>query len=209
MPPAPQHGPRPSGPLLQAAVGWHSRGYLTHFDSASVIQSVTYRLADALPSEVIARLERRLGATTDEQQAWRLRASIERYLDSGRGGCLLRRLEIANVVVDAWRHHEGERYRLHAWVVMPNHVHVLLTVVDRYPLPMVVKSWKSFTARAINRLLGRQGSVWMPDYWDRFIRDEAHYRRVVDYIHQNPVKAGLIDCAERWPWSSAYVPPTR
>jgi REP element-mobilizing transposase RayT len=185
-------------------VGWHSRGYLTHFDSSAVIQSVTYRLADALPSEVVARLERRLGGTTDKQQVWRMRASIERYLDSGRGGCLLRRHDVAEVVVDAWRYFAGERYRLH---VMPNHVHVLLTVNNRYPLPLVVKSWKGFTSRAINRLLDRQGSVWMPDYWDRYIRDEAHYRRVVDYIHQNPVKAGLVDRAERWLWSSAYVSP--
>lgn len=209
MPPASRHGPRPSGPLLKDAVGWHSRGYVTHFDATSVIQAVTYRLADALPSEVVARLERRLGATTDEQHAWRLRASIERYLDSGRGGCLLHRSEIANVVVDAWRHHEGERYHLHAWVVMPNHVHVLLTVFNRHSLPVIVKSWKSFTGRAINQLLGRQGSVWMSDYWDRYVRDETHYRRVVDYIHQNPVKAGLVDRAECWRWSSAYVPSSR
>jgi putative transposase len=190
-------------------VGWHSRGYLTHLDSSAVIQSVTYRLADALPSEVVARLERRLGETIDEQRMRRKRAAIERYLDSGRGGCLLRRPEVADLVVDAWRHFDGDRYRLHAWVVMPNHVHVLLASDARYPLPLMVKSWKGFTARAINLLLGRKGSVWMPDYWDRYIRDEAHYLRVVDYIHQNPIKARLIDRAERWPWSSAYVPLSR
>jgi REP element-mobilizing transposase RayT len=199
--PAPQHGPRPSGPHSRLARGWHSRGYLPHFDSSSVIQSVTYRLADALPSRALVVMERRLNAFDDEERRNRLRSSIDRYLDAGRGACLLRRPAVAQAVIDTWRYFDGRRYRLHAWVVMPNHVHVLVETGYGYGLPAIVGSWKTFTARAINRLFSRSGPVWMPDYWDRFVRDETHYRRVVAYIRQNPVKAGLVDAEEGWRWS--------
>src|SRR5690606_7648137 len=116
--------------------------------------------------------------------------------------------ENASIVVENWRHFHGLRYHLHAWVVMPNHVHVLIEPIANHSLSEIVQSWKSYTAKALLRheaggppALPEQ-RVWQPDYWDRFIRDERHYRATVDYIHQNPVKAGLCSKAEDWPWSS-------
>nr|WP_277346221.1 transposase [Solimonas marina] len=124
------------------------------------------------------------------------------------GGCALRHPEVAGFVQRSFLHFHCERYHLHAWCVMPNHVHVLLEpLID---LASIVQGWKSFTARWISRnraALGLDipegGPVWMREYWDRYIRDEKHYGSVVDYIHQNPVRAGLCRSPEEWPWSSA------
>jgi hypothetical protein len=87
---------------------------------------------------------------------------------------------------------------------MPNHVHVLIRMMH-VPLATIVQSWKSYTAHEANKLLGRKGIFWMPDYFDRFIRDERHFKATVDYILQNPVKAGLVYAPEQWPWSG-FIP---
>ena len=86
---------------------------------------------------------------------------------------------------------------------MPNHVHALVETMPGFPLDGVIQSWKSFTAKQVNKILDRSGQFWMPDYFDRYIRNEKHLATVVDYIEQNPVKAGLVDSASEWRWSSA------
>ena len=104
---------------------------------------------------------------------------------------------------------DSQRYHLIAWVVMPNHVHVLFQPINEWTVSKIVATWKKFTARKI-RDYGRDGSVvpvapvWHQEYWDRFIRDERHFKQAVEYIHLNPVKAGLVAAAEGWRWSSAY-----
>ena len=179
---------------------WHSRGYLPHFDQGEITQSITYRLYDALPAKVVAQLE---------EQAFddpRRRELVDRWLDAGHGAQILRRPGIAKLVVRAWHYFDGSRYRLHAWCVMPTHVHVLITPVGPHTLRSIMHSQKSYTAKAIlKQFSGTAGvrSIWHADYYDRFIRDESHYRAAVDYIHQNPVKAGLVRHAVDWPWSSA------
>ena len=100
-------------------------------------------------------------------------------------------------------HRDGVQYRLLAWVVMPNHVHALIEVWQN-PLPEILKNWKSYTAKVANHILGREGTFWQDDYFDRYIRDEEHYRRAVLYIENNPVKAGLVRLAAHWPWSSPH-----
>src|SRR5262245_1225179 len=87
---------------------------------------------------------------------------------------------------------DGVRYRLHAWTIMPNHVHVLLTPLTGWPLGGLVGSWKRFVGREANVLLGRSGAFWQRDYWDRFTRNEAHLGASKTYIDFNPVKAGLV-----------------
>src|SRR5258708_17595925 len=86
---------------------------------------------------------------------------------------------------------------------MPNHVHALLEVWQT-PMSKILKGWKGYTAKEANRILGREGTFWEDDYFDRYIRDEEHFRRVVRYIENNPVKAGLVRAATEWPWSSAH-----
>ena len=104
--------------------GWHSRGYLPHFDVPGIRQMLNYRLEDAMPAsrrhEWAAMLE-----IKDDLQ-WR--ATIEQYLDSGFGNCELRDPRAAKVVEENWLHFDGEDYRLLAWVVMPNHVHLLVEI---------------------------------------------------------------------------------
>lgn len=177
--------------------GWYSRGYLPHFDKPGLIQFISFRLADALPAsrrhEWVALLQR-------EDERERL-LGIERYLDRGHGSCCLRDGAIASLVQENLLHFDGRKYRLFAWVVMPNHVHVLVQETA-VPLAVVVKDWKSYTAHQINRRLGKSGTVWQREYFDRYIRDQEHFNKAVHYIEWNPVKAGLVREPQEWPWSS-------
>ena len=178
--------------------GWHSRGYLPHFDVPGAWQMINYRLADSMPFTQRHEWESLLKVEDDLQRF----AKIEDYLDRGRGACELGDPRAASVVEENWQYLDGKEYRLLAWVVMPNHVHVLVEVWQT-PLAELVKNWKGFSARRINELLGRNGELWQEDYWDRYIRDEAHYRKVMHYIEHNPVKAGRVNSPEQWPFSSA------
>jgi REP element-mobilizing transposase RayT len=86
---------------------------------------------------------------------------------------------------------------------MPNHVHVVVEMVGG-SLSDIVRSWKSFTARKANAQLARSGPFWHVDYFDRYMRNEEHLAQTVEYVEQNPVKAGLVGTAADWRWSSAY-----
>jgi len=184
--------------------GWYSRGYLPHFDGGSrFTQSVTFRLADSLPKLVIERIRRETHSEPDERRDLERRKKIEFVLDSGLGSCWLRTDRIAAVVETALLFFDGERYRLHAWVIMPNHVHVLFTPIEPHALSQIVGSWKSFTAKECNSLLGRIGAFWEADYFDRYIRDEKHFQAATEYFEGNPVVAGLCGRPEDWRWSSA------
>lgn len=201
--PSTTHAPRSAGvpPASPLAKNWYSCGYLPHFDHPGLIQSITFRLADALPAQVVERLR------ASETEDARFRASLEDYLNAGHGACLLREPVHAHSVEDALLHFDGQRYRLLAWVVMPNHVHVLIETQAGHPLAEVVHSWKSFTAKIILRALppGRQGVLWQREYFDRYIRDERHLRAVIEYIDNNPVKAGLAKAAGDWRFGSARL----
>ena len=122
-------------------------------------------------------------------------------LDAGFGGRALANPHVAAIVRDALLRFDGVQYRLFAWCVMPTHVHVLAEQVDGWPLDVVVQGWKSVTARRANRLLGRSGVFWAREYFDRFVRDEAHFETTCNYILANPVSAGLCAAPEDWPWS--------
>ena len=123
---------------------------------------------------------------------------------------MLREPAAADCVVKTWQRFAGERYDLIAWVVMPNHVHVMIRAYESAALGKIVQSWKSYTGRRLAELgLGAPGgggtgtTIWMREYWDRFIRDEKHFHAASEYIHDNPVKAGLSKNPRDWPWSSA------
>ena len=184
-------------------LGWYSRGYLPHFDEPGRVQAVTFRLADSLPSELLARLAAGLRAIPPERQDIERRRRLEAALDAGHGACHLARPEIAQLTEDALRHFDGQRYRLLAWCVMPNHVHALVEPLPPHALAAIVQTWKGFTAYAANRVLGRTGPFWQREYHDRFIRDSAHLNAARTYIEANPVNAKLAATPEAWPWSSA------
>ncbi len=184
--------------MLRPHKGWNQRGYLPHFDADTLIQFITFRLADSLPKSIFDELTAAASGSAD------LRQRIEATVDSGLGSCALRDPVVATMVQDALRHFDGERYKLLAWTIMPNHVHVLVEQNIGFPLGDIVRSWKSFTAKTANKQLGRTGVFWEPDYFDRYIRDQAHFDVAVHYIHENPVKAGLVALAADWRWSSAW-----
>jgi putative transposase len=88
---------------------------------------------------------------------------------------------------------------------MPNHVHVMIEPLPGHEIGRIVGAWKSVTARKILGSTIEKRHLWQVDYFDRFIRNERHYRAAVNYIHQNPVKGGLVGKAEDWPWRSARM----
>jgi REP element-mobilizing transposase RayT len=133
----------------------------------------------------------------------RERQRTEDHLNRGVGPTWLADPSIAALVQSALRHFDGVRYRLHAWVVMPNHVHVVMTPLGGMKLSQIVSSWKSYTAGRANEMLGRSGAFWQADYFDRFIRNERHFLIAVEYVENNPVVAGLCATPEAWPFSSA------
>lgn len=193
-PPRPAAGPR----------GWHSRGYLPHFDAGGEFtQFVTFRLADSVPGPVIAEWQDELLCRPDAEREEELHRLIETFLDTGHGACHLRDPRVAGLIEGGLLFFDAARYALHAWVVMPNHVHALFTPARGWGLSDIVASWKSFTSKEANKLLGRAGRFWQEDYFDRYVRNEHHFVRVVEYIEPNPVKAGLCAGAGDWPYGSA------
>lgn len=118
------------------------------------------------------------------------------------GSCVLADREISALVQGALLHFEGERYRLSAWCVMPNHVHVVVAPTGGHGLSGVLHSWKSFTANQINRRLGLRGVLWERESLDHLIRSERDLERFVRYVEQNPVEAGFCSSPENWEFSS-------
>lgn len=159
---------------------------------------ITFRLFDSLPNEVLAKLKAQSKSTTDPDYL----NSIEEYLDNGNGECNLRLPEIADAMQATLLRSDNEKYILLAWVIMPNHVHVVASQCEGWPLAKIVHGWKSFTAHRANKFLGRKGRFWQPDYFDRMIRDDDHLHSAIEYIHNNPVKAGLVSRADSWEYSS-------
>src|SRR5882762_10673546 len=111
----------PEDAIDRGFLGWHENGYLPHRDEPGLVQFVTFRLADAFPEELRGEREALLRIEDDRKR----HVELEAYLDRGRGECHLRRPDIAGQVEGALRFFHGKRYDLRAWVVMPNHVHLL------------------------------------------------------------------------------------
>ena len=217
----------------QGFLGWHQRGYLPHYDAPRVTQFVTLRLVDSLPASRRSEWEHLLnienppaspaagapacsrligaaetqsrsqtGAPVPSPASRERRRNLEAYLDQGFGECWLRQPAIAELTEGALRFFDGQRYGLAAWVVMPNHLHLLVDVWET-PLSALVKSWKDFSAREANKLLGRRGAFWEREYWDTLMEDAEHRQTAVRYIENNPTKAKLVREPKEWRWSSA------
>ena len=118
------------------------------------------------------------------------------------GSCVLRRHDIAEIVKRALLYFNDERYNLSAWCVMPNHVHVVVSPFGSFELSRILHSWKSYTSNEINKLLHRKGVLWERESFDHLIRSVDDWERFVTYTEQNPVKAGLCQRPEEWPFSS-------
>lgn len=182
--------------------GWYSRGYLPHFDGGELTQFLTYRLADSLPQNVLKNLQLQVEQKliTDRE----LLINIEKYLDQGIGNCYLRNPKVAEIVEENLLRFADVKYQLHAWVIMPNHLHLLLTPKKGFSLSEIVHSCKSYTSTKANKVLNRIGRFWFPEPFDRYIRDNDHFEKAFNYIERNPVKAGLCENQSDWRFSSAW-----
>lgn len=190
----------PSNPVSADAgfLGWHERGYLPHFDAPNVTQFVTFMLHDSFP--VTRRPE--WETVLKESDVSVRRRKLEAWLDRGHGGCWMLRKDVASVVEEILLAGDGKNFQLEAWVIMPNHVHLVVNVWD-VPLSKLLNSWKGKSARAVNRILKRNGPFWGREYFDTLIRNDEHFGRAVRYIENNPVKAGFVTDTMNWPWGSA------
>jgi REP element-mobilizing transposase RayT len=193
---------------------YHSHN-LPHWQQKNVWYFITFRLADSLPKETMEEIRK-------EREKWLIKHKknnnepysleelkeyyrlfserFEKLLDDCRGSCVLRQEKIAKIVADTLLYFNNKKYILDDWVIMPNHVHILVKPIDDYTLPEITHSWKSFTANEINKLLGRRGQLWLHESYDHIVRNEKAFYAIKNYIRNNPIKANikLPICAQSW-----------
>lgn len=171
--------------------------YLPHWNQDGKTQFITFRLADSLPKEKISELENvKKSFKAIHPEPWsreimrlyeNLTGPIEsRLLDNGYGDCLLRRPEVRKILSDILFFKDGKEYDIIAFVIMPNHIHLLIWLMPGIDLDNVMQSIKGYSAFAINKALGRKGRVWMKESFDRIVRSGPHLGHCINYIQQNP-----------------------
>jgi len=174
------------------------RRHLPHWQKADSALFITWRLYGSLPQRTI------VGSVKESDFGKRF-LLLDHELDRAASGPVwLKDYRLAKVVVDALHHGAAhlQLYRLSAYVVMSNHVHILIW--PKTPLYRITKSIKGYTARECNRLLNRTGEkFWQEESFDHSVRHEDQFYRIKSYIERNPVKAGLVESPGEWPWSSA------
>jgi len=177
-------------------------GWLPHWRQAEKLYFVTFRLNDSVSQD-------QLRAWMEEKEIWekhhpkpwnekafkeyhqRFTEKMERLIDAGYGSCALAREEIAKLVEGALKHFDGVRYQLGEYVIMPNHVHILVRPSEQETLESILHSWKSFTAKEANDLLKASGVFWRNESFDHLVRSEAQYEKFRNYIANNPLRARL------------------
>ena len=170
-----------------------TRNHLLQWEQPGVPCFVAFRMADFNPQELLRELdkERRqwtarhpppLSAEDEAEYQGVFSTRIDQWMDEGHGSCVLRDPMLRQSIASSFHFGQGERYDLLAWVIMPNHVHVLFMLHLAWKLEEVLQGWKLYTARQIQQSLGRSGQFWQHDYFDRLIRDGDHLRNVIRYI---------------------------
>jgi putative transposase len=202
------------------------RRHLPHWDVPNAAYFVTTCLKGSIPPQGLldlaryrADLHRRSRPTEVTEEEWQARCwklwfvRAESWLDCRPANRLLEDPVLAQIVENSMFHFAGERYDLLTYVVMPSHFHWLFqplakwveTLPDEEPTPRerIMYSLNRFTATACNRLLQRKGKFWQGESYDHWVRDVDELERIMRYIEENPVKAGLVKSPEQWPFSSA------
>jgi putative DNA methylase len=209
-----------------------TRRRLPHWYVPGACHFITYRLAGTVLLAVLLELRAqhqallkrspppgRSLAEHRERAHKRFFADYDDYLDTHRELDWLARPPIAAIIRSNLYHHDGGKYHLIAYCVMPNHVHVLLQPIaveantetggdevadGQSPLAGIMHSLKSYTANRANTQLGRRGPFWQGESYDHWVRDEDELERIVAYIAHNPVKAGLVKQPHEWFFCSAH-----
>ncbi len=182
---------------------WHYRR-LPHFEGGEMLQFVSFRLFDSIPAKTIENWKIEWLTLAEHKARRELCRRIEKYIDLGRGRAYLKNEKVALTVENTLFFWSGKKYKLIAWVIMPNHVHLLMRPRPGYSLSEIMHSIKSYSAKKANQVLKRKGIFWQHESFDTYIRDYRHFCRVVSYIENNPVKAKLCKNAWDWRFSSAY-----
>jgi REP element-mobilizing transposase RayT len=173
-----------------------TRRRLPHLDAIGQPQFITFRLHNSLPDHRVFP-----PSNLTSGQAF---LAVDRLLDLARSGpTFLKQPSIAQLVQTSLKQGVAlAHYVLHSWVIMPNHIHLLLT--PQVILAKLLCSLKATTAQQANRILARGGvPFWQHESYDHLVRDESEATRIISYIEGNPVKAGLASKPEDYPWSSA------
>lgn len=195
---------------------------LPHFQPPGATLFVTCRLAGSIPQAVREQLEAEAVARTkrmpqiddlDERAVWLDQEQKRRFgawdnvLDRAESGPVwLQQPEIARIVAESLHNRDGQTYALDAYCIMPNHVHIVLTPLEKpdgtyYAFQAIMHAFKLHTARQANKLLGREGQFWQHESYDHVVRDRQEWERIVRYVLNNPVKAGLAGSWEDWAWT--------
>jgi REP element-mobilizing transposase RayT len=171
--------------------------YLPHLRQPGAIYFVTFRTADSIPAPVIAQWTR-------ERQKWlsthpephddairreyhrRFTERMHRFLDECHGACPFRDRCARDVVEAALLFRDGSDYALDQYVIMPNHVHVLVSPTGANELSDISGTWKRVSAHRLNKLLGRRGEFWQQENWDHVVRKPEYLERFQEYIAENP-----------------------
>jgi len=202
------------------------RRHLPHIQPADATFFITIRLAGSLPKNVLEelhqeqmRMEQSIkfikNHIEQNQQCYRCQrlwfAKYDSYLDSAQfGPTWLSDPQVARLVYDGILRRDGKAYNLDAFTIMPNHGHLVAKPLVQnvgqdailpYSLARIMHSLKLYTAREANKILGRTGEFWQHESYDHVVRDEQEWQRIIKYVLNNPVKAGLVDTWENWPWN--------
>ena len=190
-----------------------TRGYLPHLEETEATYFVTFRLEGSLPQSVLQQIAEETKALSNisqrtylskdqlTRQKYLQTRAIQQYLDRGLGECWLSNPLIADTVSNALHFFNNKRYESHAFSIMPNHVHWLFTPVEDFRLARILHGLKSYTANEANKILQRAGRFWEKEYYDHMVRDVEQFGKIVIYILENPVKAGLCNEWSDWKWS--------
>lgn len=178
-----------------------SRKNLPHWEQAGTTYFITYRLGDSVAQSVLKRWKEELEfwksqnpqvSEADKNEFMKIFSEKRQaWLDAGHGSCVLKNPKAADIVEEAFRIFDEQRYSLGDYVIMPNHVHVIVRPYDGWTIDQTLHSWKSYTSKEIFKALGENKNVWMPESWDTIVRGMEQWRYYVHYIRNNPVKATL------------------
>ena len=171
---------------------YHKGHYLPHFHKGRKIHFITYRLADSLPQHILEQFRIEIQIFPEAKKKMFFDKKVGEWLDRDIGDCFLRKKEIAQLIVDVWKFYDKQDYILLSWVVMSNHVHVLIEVKNSSLVGKIIQRWKSYTAIQINKLFSKTGTVWANEYYDRYIRDKEHLINTIAYIKSNIRKGGIL-----------------
>jgi REP element-mobilizing transposase RayT len=176
-----------------------TRGELPHLGKPGGFYFVTFRVADA----ILARPEQHYQSRAAASRTDPLELARDFDPPIQAGSRPLSRTDLAEMVQNTLLHFEAQRYSLIAWCVMPNHVHVVFAPIPPYELSQILHSWKSFSAKRANSILGATGAFWERESFDHLIRNEESLLNFIRYTEDNPVEAALCTRAEDWKFSSA------